>query len=91
MKIVNLLPLSLSSTRHVGDIVNLKKRYYRAVSAYYLRPLKKARYRARFYFILRPIPISLSIVFNFSKNCLSVWSLILCLGVGNIPEEPWSI
>jgi hypothetical protein len=31
------------------------------------------------------------LVHNFGKNCLGVWSLILCLGVGNIPEEPWSI
>jgi hypothetical protein len=34
----------------------------------------------------KPIPISLSIIFNFSKNCLSVWSLNLCLSVGNIPR-----
>jgi hypothetical protein len=33
------------------------------------------------------------IVHNFQiwYNCLSVWYLILFLGVGNIPEEPWSI
>ncbi len=36
-------------------------------------------------------PISLSIIFMFGKNFLHALSLILCLGLGNIPEEPWSI
>ncbi len=33
----------------------------------------------------------LYIIFNFVKNCLHVCSLILFLGLGNIPEEIWSI
>ncbi len=33
----------------------------------------------------------LYIIFNFVKNCLHVCSLILFLGMGNIPEEIWSI
>jgi hypothetical protein len=35
--------------------------------------------------------ISLYIIFNFVKKFLHVWSLILFLGMGNIPEETWSI
>jgi hypothetical protein len=74
MKIGNLLHLSLSSTRHVRDIVYLKKREDRAVSAYYLRPLEKSKYRARCFFTLKR---SLEIViaeegkkfaFGFSKK-----------------------
>ncbi len=33
----------------------------------------------------------LYIIFNFVKNCLHVYSLILFLGVRNIPEVIWSI
>jgi hypothetical protein len=38
---------------------------------------QRLQYRAR--------PISLSIFFNYGKNCLSVWSLNVCLSSGNIP------
>ncbi len=102
MKIVYLLPLSLSLTRQLATSFTLKKGQDRAVPAYYLRPLEKSWYRAQCFFTLkrseeividsirqrsrqRARPISLSMIFNVGINCLSVWSLNLCLSMGSIP------
>ncbi len=65
MKIVYLLPLSLPSTRHVGDIVYLKKGKDCAISAHYLRPLEKSRFRARCFFTLKR---SLEIVIDSDRQ-----------------------
>ncbi len=100
MKIVYLLPLSIPATRHVGEIVYLKKRV--GLCGFCLLPQTfgkvEVQYRARCFFTLKQsIEIVIAsdrqksrqrarpISFNFSKNCLSVCSLNLCLGVGNIP------
>jgi hypothetical protein len=65
MKIVYLLPLSLPSTRHIGDIAYLKKGQDRAVTAYNLRPLEKSRYGARCFFTLKR---SLEIVIDSNRQ-----------------------
>jgi hypothetical protein len=59
-------------------------------STYFLRPLEKSRYRARCFFTLKR-SLEILIVSYVVKNFLYMWSLILFLGVGNIPEETWSI
>jgi hypothetical protein len=62
IKIVYLLPLYFYLGHDMSATsFTLKKRYYREVYAYYLRPLEKSRYRGRCFFTLKR---SLEIVIN---------------------------
>jgi hypothetical protein len=106
MKIVYLLPLSLPSTRHVGDIVYLLKKgsivrlllttldlwKSRGIgrNVFYIETILRDRDRQRSTKIAvegKIYSISLSIIFNFGQNFLHVWSLNVCLSVGNSPGD----
>ncbi len=94
MTIEHLRPKHNPSTRHVGDIIQIKKSVGSKGYTFLFGPLETSRYRPQCFFTLkqqRARPISLYIIYNFVKNSLYVCSLILFLGGRNIPVEIWSI